>query len=48
VLLVEQNIGLAALISSRFYILRAGQVVHQDQGAVLKAGAAELGRRYYL
>lgn len=48
VLLVEQNIGLAAMVSSRFYIMRAGEVVHQDQGSTLKAGAAELGRRYYL
>ena len=48
VLLVEQNIGLAALTCSRFYILRAGQIVHEDRGTTLKADAAELGRRYYL
>jgi branched-chain amino acid transport system ATP-binding protein len=48
VLLVEQNIGLAALTCNRFYILRAGQIVHEDQGATLKADAADLGRRYYL
>jgi branched-chain amino acid transport system ATP-binding protein len=48
VLLIEQNIGLAALVCSRFYILRAGRVVHEDQGTALKADAAELGRRYYL
>jgi branched-chain amino acid transport system ATP-binding protein len=48
VLLVEQNIGLAALACSRFYVLRGGQIVHEDQGAVLKSDAAELGRRYYL
>jgi branched-chain amino acid transport system ATP-binding protein len=48
VLLVEQNIGLAALTCNRFYILRAGQIVHEDQGTSLKADAAELGRRYYL
>jgi branched-chain amino acid transport system ATP-binding protein len=48
VLLVEQNIGLAALTCDRFYILRAGQIVHEDVGAKLKADAAELGRRYYL
>jgi branched-chain amino acid transport system ATP-binding protein len=48
VLLVEQNIGLAALTCNRFYILRAGQIVHEDQGTNLKADASELGRRYYL
>jgi branched-chain amino acid transport system ATP-binding protein len=48
VLLVEQNIGLAALACNRFYVLRAGQIVHEDQGDRLKADAAELGRRYYL
>jgi branched-chain amino acid transport system ATP-binding protein len=48
VLLVEQNIGLAALTCNRFYILRAGQIVHEDEGTNLKADAAELGRRYYL
>ena len=48
VLLIEQNIGLAALVCSRFYIMRAGRVVHEDQGTALKADAAELGRRYYL
>lgn len=48
VLLVEQNIGLAALACDRFYILRAGQIVHEDEGTKLKADAAELGRRYYL
>ena len=48
VLLVEQNIGLAALICNRFYVLRAGQIVHEDEGGKLKANAAELGRRYYL
>jgi branched-chain amino acid transport system ATP-binding protein len=48
VLLIEQNIGLAAMVCSRFYILRAGRVVHEDQGTTLKADAAELGRRYYL
>ncbi len=48
VLLVEQNIGLAALVSSRFYILRSGHIVHQDQGAKLKTEAAELGHRFYL
>lgn len=48
VLLVEQNIGLAALTCNRFYVLRAGQIVHEDEGSKLKANAAELGRRYYL
>ena len=48
VLLVEQNIGLAALVSGRFYILRAGQVVYEDAGAKLKTDAAELGHRFYL
>lgn len=48
VLLVEQNIGLAALVSDRFYVLRAGQIVHKDEGAKLKTDAAELGHRFYL
>jgi branched-chain amino acid transport system ATP-binding protein len=48
VLLVEQNIGLAALVSSRFYILRSGHIVHHDQGAKLRTDAAELGHRFYL
>jgi branched-chain amino acid transport system ATP-binding protein len=48
ILLVEQNVGLAALVSSRFYILRSGQIVHEDEGAKLKTDAAELGHRFYL
>jgi len=48
VLLVEQNIGLAALVSDRFYILRAGRIVHNDTGDVLRREGAELGHRYYL
>lgn len=48
VLLVEQNIGLASLVSDRFYVLRAGRIVHQDVGEKLKTDAKELGRRFYL
>lgn len=48
VLLVEQNIGLATLVSDRFYILRAGRIVHEDTGEKLKTDANELGRRFYL
>ena len=48
VLLVEQNIGLATLVSDRFYVLRAGKIVHEDDGAKLATEANELGRRFYL
>ena len=48
VLLVEQNIALAALVADRFYILRSGQVVHEDRGEALKTDAATLGHRFYL
>src|SRR5690606_30779201 len=48
VLLVEQNIALAALVADRFYILRSGQVVHEDVGEKLKTDAATLGHRFYL
>lgn len=48
VLLVEQNIGLAALVSNRFYVLRSGRIVHEDEGLKLKTDAAELGHRFYL
>jgi branched-chain amino acid transport system ATP-binding protein len=48
VLLVEQNIALAALVADRFYILRSGQVVHEDFGEKLKTDAASLGQRFYL
>jgi branched-chain amino acid transport system ATP-binding protein len=48
VLLVEQNIALAALVADRFYILRSGQVVHEDHGEALKTDAATLGHRFYL
>jgi branched-chain amino acid transport system ATP-binding protein len=48
VLLVEQNIGLAALVSDRFYILRAGRIVHSDTGEALRREGSDLGHRYYL
>lgn len=48
VLLVEQNIALAALVSDRFYILRAGHIVYEDGAAKLKTHAAELGQQFYL
>src|SRR5690606_28114215 len=48
ILLVEQNVGLATLVSDRFYILRAGKIVHEDIGEKLAADAKELGRRFYL
>jgi branched-chain amino acid transport system ATP-binding protein len=48
VLLVEQNIGLASTVSDRFYILRAGKTVYQDEGQKLRTDAKELGQRFYL
>lgn len=48
VLLVEQNIGLASLVSDRFYVLRAGRTIHEDVGEKLKTDAKELGRKFYL
>lgn len=48
VLLVEQNLGLAAMASDRFYILRAGEVVHEGSGDRLDVEREELGNRFYL
>jgi branched-chain amino acid transport system ATP-binding protein len=48
VLLVEQNIGLASTVSDRFYILRSGKTVFEDDGAKLKTDAAALAQRFYL
>ena len=48
VLLVEQNIALAALVSDRFYILRAGHIVCEDQAGRLTTHATELGHQFYL
>jgi branched-chain amino acid transport system ATP-binding protein len=47
-LLVEQNMLLAAQVVSRFYILRAGQVAAQGSGDDLARSHTELAREFYL
>jgi len=46
--LVEQNMRLAARVVDRFYILRAGQVVAQGPAAQLDHHYEHLTREYYL
>jgi branched-chain amino acid transport system ATP-binding protein len=47
-LIVEQNLGLAAQVADRFYILRDGGVVHQGEGEELRADHRAFARKYYL
>jgi branched-chain amino acid transport system ATP-binding protein len=47
-LLVEQNLKLAASVTDRFYVLRGGAVVHQDKGTALAGGHTDFVRRHYL
>lgn len=47
-LLVEQNMLLAAQVVSRFHILRSGEVVAQGAAADLQKDHAELAREFYL
>jgi len=46
--LVEQNIRLAAQVVDRYYMLRAGQVVAQGPAAELERDYEHLAREYYL
>jgi branched-chain amino acid transport system ATP-binding protein len=48
ILLVEQNMLLAARVISRFYILRAGEVVANGTRQDLEAGHEALAREFYL
>lgn len=47
-LLVEQNIALALSVADRFYIMRAGSIVHSGLASELGDDVSELARRYYL
>ncbi|MFZ2856506.1 ABC transporter ATP-binding protein [Acidovorax sp.] len=48
ILLVEQNMLLAAQVVNRFHILRAGTVVAQGEAADLQKDHADLAREFYL
>lgn len=48
ILLVEQNMLLAAQVIDRFYMLRAGNVVAEGPVSELEQDHEELARRYYL
>ena len=47
-LLVEQNLALAAAVADRFYILRDGETVASGDGAALRQDRAHFARTYYL
>jgi branched-chain amino acid transport system ATP-binding protein len=47
-LLVEQNMALALGVADRFYILRAGTIVHQGGASELGSNYAALATEYYL
>jgi branched-chain amino acid transport system ATP-binding protein len=48
IVLVEQNIGLAAQVTDRFVMLRAGRVAARGESDELRAGAEEMVQKYYL
>ncbi len=48
ILLVEQNMMLAARVVDRFHILRGGTLVAQGQASDLRKDHAELAREFYL
>ncbi len=48
ILLVEQNMLLAAQVVSRFYILRAGAIAAQGTGEDLAKSHTDLAREFYL
>jgi len=48
ILLVEQNMLLAAQVVDRFYMLRAGRVVAEGSVSELEKDHEELARQYYL
>jgi branched-chain amino acid transport system ATP-binding protein len=47
-LLVEQNLSLAAAVADRFYILRDGETVASGDGAALREDRRHFARTYYL
>jgi branched-chain amino acid transport system ATP-binding protein len=47
-LLVEQNLALAAAVADRFYILRDGETVDSGDGAMLRQDRRQFARTYYL
>ena len=47
-LLVEQNLKLAAMVADRFYILRDGETVAEGDAAVLQADHKTFAHAYYL
>ena len=47
-LLVEQNISMALSVADRFYILRAGGLVHSGRAEELSADHKALAREYFL
>lgn len=48
IILVEQNMGLAAKVVDRYYMLRDGHVATEGGATDLLADPEELARRYYL
>ena len=47
-LIVEQNIALAASVADRFYVLRAGSLLNSGPASELEQDAIRLARAYYL
>lgn len=47
-LLVEQNLALAAVVADRFYILRDGETVDSGDAAALRQDRRHFARTYYL
>ena len=47
-LIVEQNIRSALAVADRYYVLRAGEIVHEGKPADVTADHAAFVRRYYL
>jgi len=47
-LLVEQNLALAAAVADRFYILRDGETVDSGDSAALRQDRRLFARTYYL
>ncbi len=47
-LLVEQNLKLAAMVADRFYIMRAGETVAEGEAAALREDPKAFAHAYYL
>lgn len=47
-LLVEQNIAMAARVSDRFYVLRDGHILARGDGDELRGNHREFAHKYYL